>query len=296
MCRRRQQQQEQETAATVSPYDEDINRFFDSVSGITKKVVGQTYNLASEFSWRENEGKNDRYYNRPYQTRDVDLEDQQLGAFDVFNQFGVGGVNPFGLHSLRSPTTRKYNDCLRKQGESVWDSNGNWRCLFPNSEIPNRLLDYKKSHMAGQIVTKEDFRDALEANPGTIQNGVIDLGAKGTYFREFNDFLNWKNTMYENVRKQREESRRRMRDQAKSAINRKSPQQDKAIVSTSVHTSMNSDSADNSVLMKETRTEVFSDGTSVTRNITRTKPYGAKDWASVTEEVQDGKSGWFWNK
>lgn len=290
-----------DNSLTPSPYDEEINKFFDRVSGFTKKVVGQTYNMAKSHEFPNWEEESMRFSSRPYQTRDRDLDGERpmsvpFGVpFGIFNVFGgASGATPFGIYSYRSPSTREYNDCLKKDGESVWDSEGYWRCLFPNREVPNRILDYKKSQLAGHILTKEDFHEALEENQNTVKDGVIDLGAQGTYFTQFNDFLNWKNTMYENVRKQRAATRKRIRDSLEAP---EAPKEDKSVISTSVQTTMNSD--DKEVVMKERRTEVFNDGTSITKHIVRTKPFGASDWATVSEELnddKDGKSGWFWNK
>lgn len=306
-----------ESLDSFSPYDRDINRFFDKINqvttnlaDITKKFVGTTYDYASELPpWKDLKGRDgdsiDTYINRPYQVRDRDLDlDRPISMpfrmpFDLLNVFGTsGGRTPFGIYSYKGPSTREYNDCLRKDGTSVWDSEGYWRCLFPNSEVPSRLLDYKKHQLAGQILTKEDFEEALQEYKPK-DDGTIDLGPKGVFFKQFNDFLNWKNTMYENVRKQREDTRKHIRE---SIISQKdgdqhSTPESRGVISSSVQSSMNSDCDTKEVVLRETRTEVYSDGTAVTKHITKTKPFGARDWATVNESVQqdDNKNGWFWN-
>lgn len=309
-----------ESPESVSPYDDEINRFFDkvnlatsSLADITKKVVGTTYDYANSTDlrpWRSSDNPDDdsidNYVSRPYQTRDRDLEAERpfnlpfRVPFDLFNVFGTsGGRTPYGIYSYRGPSTREYNDCLRKDGTSVWDSEGYWRCLFPNSEVPARLLDYKKSHLAGQILTKEDFDDAVQEYPPK-DDGVFDLGAKGVFFKQYDQFLNWKNTMYENVRKQREVSRRRIREAmiSKEKLFDKLDSLDTpGVVSSSVLSSMDSNFDTKEVVLRETKTEVFSDGTSTTKYVTKTKPFGAREWTVVNEEVlsDDSKNGWFWN-
>lgn len=300
-------------ADSVSPYDDEIYKFFDKAASLTKRVVGHTFDLANElptmFKDHDDENILDKFMNRPYQTRDKDLE-QDRGiipfgvAFDAFNAFGgASGDTPFGLYSYRSPSARKYNECMRKDGESVWDSEGYWRCLFPNREIPNKLLNYKKSHLAGHILTKEDFDEAIQEKPDADKNGVIDLGPKGMFFREFNRYLNWKNHMYEDVRRQREESRRNLRESIRAnttltPFSRETEDRndDNGVVSYSMKTYTKIDSEDDKEVMHETRTEVFGDGRSVTKKLTRTRPIGSTEWLTpeqLTEE--DNKLGWFWN-
>lgn len=294
---------------SFSPYDEDISRFFDKASGFTKKVVGHTFDLASDLPSMFKEQEEhfmDRFMNRPYQTRDKDLDSDRsfhpFGmAFDALDVFGgSSGDTPFGLYSYKSPSVRKYNECMRKDGESVWDTEGYWRCLFPNREIPNKLLNYKKNHLSGHILTKEDFNEAIQEHPGADKNGVIDLGPKGMFFREFNRYLNWKNHLYEDVRRQREESRRNLRESMRAA-NPFTPEnegqgQPDEVVSYSTKIYTNYDRDNNNEVMHETKTEVMADGRSVTTKLTRTRPIGSTEWLvadQLTEE--DNKLGWFWN-
>lgn len=322
MCRKHERQHAEDFNGkdSFSPYDDDINKFFDKVNlvtsnlaDITKKFVGTTYEYANstEFpQWKkilDNPNQKaetvDAYVSRPYQTRDRNLVESPFGSFrspfDMLNVFGSsGGRTPFGIYSYKGPSTREYNDCLRKDGVSVWDSEGYWRCLFPNSEVPARLLDYKKNHLAGQILTKEDFLDAVrEFKPSGEE--VIDLGPKGLFFKQFNGFLNWKNAMYENARKQREATRRKIRESFLNppAEGSTDTSTSDRVVSSSVVSSMNSDHDAKEVVLRETKTEVFSDGTAVTKNIIKKKPFGASEWITVNEEVQteDNKNGWFWN-
>lgn len=243
------------------------------------------------------------------------------------------GQTPFGYYTYGTPSIRAYNDCVNKNGEMLYDSKGYWRCLFPNSEVPSEMLAYKKQNTPDQILTKEDFTSAKSENRST-EEGVYDLGEKGTYFKNFDLYMNWKNIMYENVRRDRQERRekiiarrkQRLEDmQAKFKPEEKVAElepkpvaapvkSDKPIVSMSIQSTYSSDSDKNEIVLKEKKIEYFSDGTSTTKNITKTKPYDAKDWTSVienvdTSKVQDEnlltselfdqesyKNGWFWNK
>ncbi|KAK6456557.1 uncharacterized protein RJT20DRAFT_45631 [Scheffersomyces xylosifermentans] len=283
----------------------------------------------------------DAIYPRPYEVRDVNRGwgRRREGPFDgVFNGMGDfyggrfsdrfggsirSGKTPFGYYSFRTPSTRYYHNCLNKGGESVWDARGYWRCLFPNREVPVELLNYKQEKLRGQILTKEDLDNAIQEkgiDESSIKGGTIDLGEKGVYFRKFDDYLNWKNIMYSNIRKERENSRNRYLDNINSArkevlpvVEATSPNSNapvgddsKKVVSRSLSSVYTSNTETNEVEFKETKTEFFDDGTSVTKTIRKSKPFDAKDWADVSENVSQEqvttsrgdsgfKGGWFWN-
>lgn len=313
MCRRHRKENESASEEALSPYDKHIDRFFhkvndatNNISELTKKVVGQTYDAASsqdlsgwkergDVFWRnlqQSEDKIDDYMNRPYQTRTRSQESPFRLPFDFFNVFGNSSSTPFGIYSYQSPSTSEYNECLSKRGVSLWDSEGYWRCLFPNSEVPADLINYKQRQLAGQILTKEDFEEAAHRVP-VGKDGAIDLGSHGVFFKQFNDLLNWKNTMYENVRRQREASRQQIRESF--SRNSSADRHDRHVVSTSVESSTNTDSDAKEVVKSERRTEVFSDGTTQSRSVIKRKPFGAKQWATVEETSDEGKNGWFWH-
>lgn len=260
----------------ASPYDHDIDQVFERVGLVTnhladwtKKVVGHTYDFAHARDWDA--------LAWPYQQRDADLN-RGYGPWQLLSVFGDG--SPYGLAARGNPSTRQYNECLRKDGRSVWDARGDWRCLFPNREVPVAVLDYKNAHLADQILTKEDFDAAAKSATGP----AYDLGPKGLFFSHYNAYLDWKNKGYEAARVRREQARAELAERAGGPG---------PVVSSSVRSSMDSDGAE--TVLKEVRTEVFADGTSVTKNITKTKPAGAAEWATVTEDTQEGRGGWFWN-
>lgn len=218
------------------------------------------------------------------------------------------GKTPFGFYSYKTPSIRHYHECIDKKGESVWDSHGYWRCLFPNSEVPNELLKLKNEKLDSEILTKEDFNNALNSEQSSQKDGVIDLGEKGIHFKQFTDFLNWKSIMYENVKREKEKKRQelieRRKQQAQEWKGYNAPggemTKDKSVISSSVQSNLSSNMDSNECVLNETRTEYYNDGTSCTKTITKSRPIDAKDWVNVTENVEhnntsNGKNGWFWN-
>lgn len=333
MCRRFREFQEKEkedkaTEETGSRYDEQIDRFFgrlnlasDSLAEVTKKVVAQTkdFDVHDKTKWKELvhtlNNEMDTYLNRPYQTRteftpnevnETEFKEPRFmrpgSFFDVFSDGGT--ETPYGLYPHTSPTPREYNTCVKKNGVSLWDSKGTWRCLFPNSAVPPKFLEYKRQSLSNQILTKEDFEAASrESNYGV--DGGIDLGAKGLFFKHFEDLLKWKDAAYEGNRRQREERRNRFfksfqkpstdLSQSSSASPPEYREKEQA-VSWSSGSTTTTDPDSNQIVMVETKTEYFEDGTSVTNTVTKRKSIGADKWESVEENSQRGdKKGWFWN-
>lgn len=174
------------------------------------------------------------------------------------------------------PTVSAYNRCVKKGGESVWDSNGFWRCLFPNSEFPESFLDYKKQHLLKEIITKDDFENAL------VENGIkdsvelsnkIDFGKKGIFFREFSHYLNWKNAIHENEKKNCESN----------LIERKIDVMDEGVVSKTTTMSYSLDSNTNQENVTET-SEVHYENGSVKKNHTKkTKPLDSDHWEILSD-------------
>ncbi|ODV79427.1 uncharacterized protein CANTADRAFT_30118, partial [Suhomyces tanzawaensis NRRL Y-17324] len=226
------------------------------------------------------------------------------GFHDNFHGSFRNGKTPFGYYSHKSPSIRSYNDCMTKNGESIWDSKGYWRCLFPNSEVPVEYLRYKNENFPERILTKEDFNSAIKTASAQEKDGVIDLGEKGTYFRRLEDLMNWKSIMYQNAREERANRRRRFHKQNQKLDEVATSQPatldtPKQVVSSSLQSTYNMNSESKEVELNEIRTEYFSDGTLVTKTITKSKPLDAKDWVNVVENVEHGANksngGWFWN-
>lgn len=279
-------------------------------------------------------------YNNSFGPSDILTWRNGNNMLNFFEGSIKSGKTPFGYYSQKVPATRYYNDCLNKDGKSIWDSKGYWRCLFPNSEIPNEFLSYKKQYLPNEILTKEDFNDA-ERNGKSDIDGVIDLGSKGIFFNGFDVYLNWKNIMYENIKNEKLQRRNRLLEQRKQTSEQLNDQRQphhqqeqqpqallqnvdssREVVSSSIQTTYKSD--DHEVTLNEIRTEFYKDGTSMTKNIIKSKPIGADDWVNVNEKVEQGnqnfdvkgepsslnieliddsnsvsneaaKLGWFWN-
>lgn len=250
---------------SLSPYDDDIDRFFNKASDVTRLLVGHTYALGDEWlkelpfmdKWGNLEwGQEtvDQFFNRPYQSHAAESERPRFGFF---------GRSPFGLFSVSGPSVRQYNECAKKKGVSVWDTEGRWRCLFPSSEVPpeNR----------GQVLTKEAFEEAAR---GSNDQGVT-VGDQGRFFRQFTDYLDFRNTMFENLR-----LKRRMESADKA---------DRNVISVAVKLISNTNFEDKEEVVKESRTEVFADGDSVTTTTVKRRPFGSTEWVEEPD-----KGGWFW--
>lgn len=314
MCKGRKSTQLNESPdladGSFSPYDGDIDKFFSSIhdftnsfSEITKKAVGHAHEHHKRGSgwgwshWGSDEDSKegiDSFINRPYQTRTGKEESSSARfrlPFDAFNLFGDGiGRTPYGLYAYPSPSAKEYNTCMKKEGLSLWDSEGYWRCLFPNKQVPSRFMDLKTTSLREEVLTREDFEEQARKAPYSA-DGSVDLGPKGVFFRSFNDLLSWKNEKYEEDTRRRRERRRKFREGSP----RSSASSEKTIVGSNAEVSTNL--GPDEVISKETTTEYFSDGTSVTSTVVKKKPFGAKEWATIEETrgPEEGKHGWFWN-
>lgn len=312
-----------------------LNYTSDSVSDMNNKARDHSFNWLSEVDDETNEHINevrkhfrkffsdfepkvDDYFPRPYQTRESNNNDQRplqfspwLPGRDHFPHFFGGsrkcGKTPFGFYSYKTPSIRHYHECMDKNGESVWDSHGYWRCLFPNSEVPSEILKLKNEKLGSEILTKEDFKNALDSQPDTGNDGVIDLRDKGIYFKQFTDFLNWKSIMYENVKRDKEKRRQELVQKSKQQTQGWKDSHlsgeignDKSVISSSVQSNFNSNADTNELVLNERRTEYYDDGTSCTKTVTKSRPFDAKDWVNVAENVdhntgRSNTNGWFWN-
>lgn len=305
--------------------DGPFTEWQDRAREMSSSVMDGAWKLVSEIHSDIRDAiEDDSFFPKPYQTRlkpGMDEEESPRGWAGWHEQWHNRlnrrrlGQTPYGYYALNTPSSRYYHECLQKNGESVWDSHGYWRCLFPNAAVSNRDLAKKDSN---QILTKEDFDNA--AAHARVENGVYDLGAKGTYFKQFTDYLNWKELMYENVRAER----RRRWNEAKqlqlqaapgpdTRLQSKAQPGDSTVVSYSVLNVYNATSDGNT--LEETRTERYADGTTRTTTSTKRKPADARDWVTVEQSTDvsgqgaqfgaaegvgrdhlEGHGGWFWSK
>lgn len=271
-------------------------------------------------NWREKTGwmkdlKRAWDFPSVYQSHDISegSNSWSTGQNRAFEYYKYNIFNWYGLTENGTPSIRKYNKCLDKNGQQIYDTNGYWRCLFPNSEISNKVLNYKKENYPDLILTKEDFLDEVNSRGVDLNAGKYDLGEKGIFFKQFEDMMNWKSIMYKNVQNQTAEMRKRKRAEWKQKQEERKQKElnnslavepvnttdlsssnvdpSKKVVSTSVESLYTYN--DNNVVQKEIRTEYYEDGTSFTKTITKSKPDG-QDWIVDESETTDSSKGWFW--
>lgn len=308
-----------ESTEEVSPYDKKIDDFFDGIHRFSDKMSEKTKRFLAlhhdpESLWKRGFSRNkeiDQYMNKPYETRSNEEvfpslpfglfnRDNALAEFlpkfgaNLFDMFDESaGATPYGLYAYQTPSPRAYDTCVEKRGLSLWDSSGYWRCLFPSGAVPTDALEFKRNHFPHRILTRDDFEEHAK---GKDASAAIDLGPKGMFFKQYNDYLSWRSS---SLREQRDTFEKESLQpqlppplQAGSAL-AGTPLETPKVVGTEVKSFMNSD--ENEIVQKEIKTEYFSDGTSKTSNIVRKKPIGSDTWDSVTETNEDNKSGWFWN-
>ncbi|ANZ74577.1 BA75_00383T0 [Komagataella pastoris] len=107
---------------------------------------------------------------------------------DVWSELFTGSKlvsSEYGLWAYPIPSHQLYKDCNSKQGLSVWDEHGYWRCLFPKAQLPE---NYKS--IDSNIISKEDVEQDESHN-------------LGRFFTNFSDYLNWRSVMEENIKKER---------------------------------------------------------------------------------------------
>ena len=78
-------------------------------------------------------------------------------------------------------------------------------------------MKLKNEKLGSEILTKEDFNNALTSEQSSERDGVIDLGEKVSFFKQFTNFLNWKSIMYENVKREKEKKRRELIERKQQA-------------------------------------------------------------------------------
>lgn len=321
-------------------FNEHINDVKKNFSQLTKSVFDLTNDSLIELNdrakgfsndWFDYEGKDEKFNEFSKMVKGImnrNNENWEFPSFydshppeffanghnfkDLFGGSFKRGKTPYGLYSHRTPSIRNYNDCSEKNGESVWDSKGYWRCLFPNSLVPNEMLNYKDQHLRGEILTKEDFEAELKQRNLTRTDKQLDFGEKGVFFKQFEDFMNWKSIMYNNIKHERRLRRQNFRHnfenrmnswsdksqndsgQVNSAVN---SDDERKLTLSSIRSVMNDDTEKNETVFTEVKTECFSDGTSNTTTTTKTRPINGTTWSTVDEKVDTNsdKKGWFWN-
>ncbi|CCH45271.1 Mitochondrial peculiar membrane protein 1 [Wickerhamomyces ciferrii] len=88
-----------------------------------------------------------------------------------------------GLKAYPTPSAQLYQKCLDKDGLSVWDDKGWWRCLFPKGTLNG-----------DRVLSKEDV---LEDKSNKY----------GLFFNDYTGFLGWKSQMKQLIRQKDEEQK-----------------------------------------------------------------------------------------
>ncbi|KAI5967710.1 hypothetical protein CANMA_002890 [Candida margitis] len=338
-----------ESGNSVDDFDkcvESFDKIVTNLGSLTNAIVDVSIDAGRElndkarewsFNWLFNPKKtcDDDYYNyedrKPhffnfppfYQTRDADLNSSQAESNGWWGNNGRFGYNfpfkfgntPFGYRAYKGPSTRQYHDCLDKRGQSLWDEQGYWRCLFPEAEVPVDVLDFKRKYFADSVVSKEDFFKYMNELGASEQNKVIDLKEKGKFFNTYEDYLAWRQDKYSEFKKRKDDeakARATARSQVLESVKQKHSEaaaaaavgiddNDKYVTSTSVKSNVFTDLDTNEVKYVETKQECFSDGNCVVTKITKSKPIGTTDWANVEEHTEsssdsgnNANKGWFW--
>ncbi|KAI5963676.1 uncharacterized protein KGF55_002556 [Candida pseudojiufengensis] len=346
----------------IDKYVESFDKVLSNIGSITNAIVDVSMDAGRELNdkakqWSSNwlfnnhskdddfenfvnEKSNDsKTYEFPsfYQTRDSAFNgDWESGSpFKEFfknspffqNAHLKFGATPFGYRSYKGPSIRQYHDCLDKHGKSIWDDQGYWRCLFPESTIPIDLLKFKNEYFKDQIITKEDFMNQMHQLGESEKNPIVDLQKNGKFFNKYEDYLSWKKDQYSEYKKKKEEEaktraearakylqdlKEKQNTQAKSGGEKHDSIVSKFITSSSIKSNMFTDSETNEIKLVEDKKECYNDGDCIFTKITRSKPIGARDWVNVEERVENSNStnlltnnentssnatdnkGWFW--
>ncbi len=295
-------------------YTESIDRIVSNLGALTHSILDVTKDVGKDLnakakklsdSWLsriyDDEEEDGRLFEYPsfYQNRGY-LEDEvkshpifgDLWNVFPFLQFGQfsgsfkSGSTPFGYYVYHGPSIRNYNECLTKNGKSVWDDQGYWRCLFPNSEVPVELLNFKKKYLKDEILTKEDFMSAMRKNSALDNfqgDGMVDLKEHGRFFDSYDKYLNWKNEQYNQRVKEREAKWKQL------SLNKGDNFATSSSFSTSIKSDMYTDSETNEVKFTKVKTECDADGNCTVTRITKLKPVGSSVWTNEEENVEHVK-------
>ena len=196
-------------------------------------------------------------------------------AFDQLSQLDkwYAGSDKPGLKAYPFPSVEKYDKCVENSGVSVWDENGWWRCLFPNSTA-----------RVGELSLEDIQNDKENKN--------------GLFFKDYNQLLSWRSHLKKLAREKQElkqaESIQSIYDDYSKDVDfpeGDSGVQDVVRTSKSVYfrTLPNGDSEEITKIKN-----VFKDGKKQSEEIKRIFP---KDGGEPIVERSDGGSkSWIWNR
>lgn len=186
-----------------------------------------------------------------------------------------------GLKAYPTPSTQLYQKCVDKDGLSVWDDQGWWRCLFPKATLDG-----------DNVLSKEDVLGD-------------DTNKFGLFFKDYTGYLDWKSQMKQLVKQKDEEQQlARHRDSIESIYNDYAndtnfgPNSNDDIISSSksvfFKTLPNGDGEEITEI-----SNVFRNGKSENKKFKRLIPKDGAQAASIEDLSSQGKndsklSGWIW--
>ncbi|KAH3900558.1 Mpm1p SCDLUD_003549 [Saccharomycodes ludwigii] len=77
------------------------------------------------------------------------------------------------LYAYKTPSDRQYSQCVTNAGLGVWDVNGFWRCLFPQTFLNDKKVNE---------LSKDDVEKDIDHK-------------MGLFFKDYTGFLSWRNHM-----------------------------------------------------------------------------------------------------
>lgn len=291
---------------------DSFNKLVSSTSSIAKalgdEVSKNSFDLFNKFtpsvlnpsSWFNTE------FDEPFFRDGSSIDEVFDRAIEKHGHFfgPFGGEKPWNhfrnnLWAYPVPSVRKYDACMAKEGLSVWDKDGVWRCLFPKAGLP--LRDDERNN---NTVTKEDYLDNIN-------------DARSNFFENFNDLLGWKSQMRRLAREERqkrfEERKKRYEDLppsetnfdltntteiTKNSSNINGADNEKKIIGTSK--SISTRTVEDGVEKYSKITKWYDDGTSQVEETKRLLPKDGSE-PKIESSIrslgsnESEKSGWFWD-
>ncbi|CAI5756153.1 unnamed protein product [Candida verbasci] len=271
------------------------NSIFD-ISKETSKELNEKYKQFSKNYFTNND--DDQYNNNNFDNYKYNYPSFYRSTFDVLQNFSPqDGLKLLNYYNHKSPTITQYHKCLDSNGISIWDEFGFWRCLFPQSNLNNDLLNFKNQYFKDKILTKEDFLNKVKQLEINENDKIIDLEKSGKWFKSFDEFLKFKHDKFskELVAKQR---KRNEQEQIQNTNNKNtttttttnnnnnnntSSKNNTEVVSTSIQSNMFTDLDNKEIKLIESKKECFSNGDCNIIKMIKSKPIGSKDWINIEE-------------
>lgn len=212
--------------------------------------------------------------------------------FKVSNMLRHGN-DIMGLYRFKTPSATQYTQCTELGGLSVWDTEGWWKCLFPEAVALKHL---NNSGDISQVLTREKVESDHSHR-------------YGLFFRDYTGYLSWKSYMLRLSREHPSHEKSALSDFSSSTpedLMSWSHQESKdtaspCVIGTSKYTTYNSNDFNQEKIV-ENRI-YYDDGTVKIQSEKKIIPADGSDPTSeiVTRVVdkdhaEDESNGWFWKK